>query len=271
MRQEGERPFLGSPAPIAFAHRGGADEAPENTLPAFEAAIALGYTYIETDVRLTADGVLVAFHDTALDRLTDQTGCIGDLTLREVQSADAGYWFSSDGGRTLPFRGRGVTVPTLEDVLTRWPTVRVNIEPKADVCVDPLFALLQRLDALDRVCVGSFSDRRIARIRALTKGRVCTSMGRNAVALAWVASRLGRMPRLNADCIQVPQSSNRIRVVDAAFVAAAHRARLQVHVWSVNAEAEMTALLELGVDGIMTDRPSLLRDVLQARGRLLLG
>ncbi|TMB92309.1 MAG: glycerophosphodiester phosphodiesterase [Chloroflexi bacterium] len=270
MRQGGERSFLDSPAPIAFAHRGGADEAPENTLPAFEAALALGYTYIETDVRLTADGVLVAFHDTALDRVTDQTGCIGDLTLREVQAADAGYWFTPDGGQTVPFRGRGVTVPTLEEVLTRWPEVRVNIDPKADVCLGPLYDLLRRLDARERVCVGAFSDRRIARFRALAQGRVCTSMARNAVAIAWAAARLGRMPRFGADCIQIPVSSNGIRVVDAAFVRAAHRAGLQVHVWTVNLAAEMTRLLDLGVDGIMSDRPSLLRTVLIGRDRWLL-
>lgn len=269
MPQGGERPFLGSPGPIAFAHRGGADEAPENTLAAFEAAVALGYSYIETDVRLTGDGVLVAFHDTALDRVTDQTGCIGDLTLREVQAADAGYWFTPDGGQTLPYRGRGVTVPTLEEVLTRWPRVRVNIDPKADVCVSPLYDLLRRLDALDRVCVGAFSDRRMARFRALSRGGVCTSMGRNAVAVAWAASRFGRMPRFNADCIQVPVTSNRIRVVDAAFVRAAHRAGLQVHAWTVNIAAEMTRLLELGVDGIMSDRPSTLRSVLIGRGQWL--
>src|SRR5207244_2808004 len=127
MQQGGERPYLVSPRPIAFAHRGGADEAPENTLAAFEAAVALGYGYLETDARLTADRVLIAFHDTALDRITDRTGRIADLTLREVQAADAGYWFSADGGHTLPYRGRGVTIPTLEEVLTRWPHARVNI------------------------------------------------------------------------------------------------------------------------------------------------
>jgi glycerophosphoryl diester phosphodiesterase len=260
------RPFLDHPAPIAFAHRGGAEAAPENTLPAFAAAVKLGYRYLETDVHLTADGVLVAFHDASLDRVTDRHGFIERLSLAAVREADAGYWFSPDGGRSHPFRGTGVTVPTLEALLTSWPQVRINIDPKRDVCIGPLVTLLQRLDAYDRVCIGTFSDRRMFRFRALTRRRICTSMARNSVVMAWLSSRTGRMPRLDADCVQVPVRFGRRRVIDARFVAAAHHAHLPVHVWTVNEEEAVAELLELGVDGIMTDRPALLKSGLQARG-----
>lgn len=189
---------------IAFAHRGGAGEAPENTLVAFEIAVTLGYRYIETDAHITGDGVLVAFHDDRLERVTDRRGAIADPAIGEVEAANAGYAFSPDGGSTFPFRGRGIRVPRLDDLLVRWPDVRVNIDPKADGCVVPLAALLDRLHAWDRVCIGSFSDRRLRWIPELGRGRVCTSMGPHAVALARLTATFGRVPRLGADCLQVP-------------------------------------------------------------------
>ena len=257
--------FLGEP-PIVFAHRGGADEAPENTLEAFGAAVALGFRYLETDVHLTRDGVLVAFHDDRLDRVTNGRGAIADLAIAEVEAADAGHRFSPDGGRTFPFRDRGVRVPRLEDVLSRWPQCRVNIDPKTDACVAPLVAVIDRLDAWERVCFGSFSDRRLQRIRRLGRGRACTSMGPRAAAVARLAAAAGWMPRLGADCVQVPLRHARIAIVTARFVRAAHRARLPVHVWTVDDEPTMQRLLDLGVDGIMTNRPRLLRAVLARRG-----
>jgi glycerophosphoryl diester phosphodiesterase len=123
-------PFLVASGPIAFAHRGGAGEAPENTLAAFEVALKLGYRYLETDVRLTRDGVLVAFHDERLDRVTDRAGAITELGIAEVEAADAGHTFSTDGGRTFPFRGCGVRVPRLEAILARWPDARVKHRPQ---------------------------------------------------------------------------------------------------------------------------------------------
>ena len=258
-------PFLDQPPPIAIAHRGGAEEAPQNTLEAFGSAIALGYRYLETDAHLTRDSVLVAFHDPHLDDLTDRTGAIAELTAAEVEAADAGHVFSPDGGRTFPFRGHGMRVPRLEELLLRWPDARVNIDPKADSAVEPLVALIEKLGAWDRVAFGAFSDRRLSRIRALSRGRACTSMGPRAVAAALAASVLGRMPRQGADCVQVPVRNGPVPIVTAGFVRAAHGAGLPVHVWTVNDEPEMRRLLDLGVDGIMTDRPRLLRDVLAGR------
>jgi glycerophosphoryl diester phosphodiesterase len=263
--------FLDREGPIAFAHRGGAGEAPENTLPAFELAVELGYRYLETDVHVTSDGVVVAFHDPVLDRVTDRTGAIADLTIAEVAAADAGYRFSSDGDRSLPFRGRGVRVPTLEELLLRWPDVYLNVDPKTDQCVLPLVALIDRLDAWGRVCFGSFSDRRLSRIRVLGGGRACTSMGPHAVAIARAASVVGLMPRRGADCVQIPPRSRAFRLTTVRFVRSAHRAGLPVHVWTINDEETMHELLDLGVDGIMSDRLRVLRAVFASRGLDLAG
>lgn len=264
--QSGNHPFLDQPGPIAIAHRGGGEEAPENTVEAFEAAVALGYRYLETDAHLTRDGHLVAFHDPRLDELTDRTGAIAALGIAEVEAADAGHTFSPDGGRSFPFRGAGVRVPRLEELLLRWPVARFNIDPKADACVEPLVDLIDRLDAWERVCFGSFSDRRLHRIRALGGGRACTSMGPRSLAVAGLAAISGRMPSGGADCLQIPPRRGSIPIVTTRLVRAAHRAGLPVHVWTVDDESTMHALLDLGVDGIMTDRPRLLREVLAVRG-----
>jgi glycerophosphoryl diester phosphodiesterase len=259
-------PFLDEPGPIAIAHRGGIEDAPANTVEAFAAAVALGYRYLETDAQVTRDGVVVAFHDLRLDAATDRTGAIGDLPYAAVAEADAGFGFTPDRGRSFPFRGCGARIPRLEEVLT-WPGVRVNVDPKTSACVEPLVALVDRLDAWDRVGFGSFSDRRLRRIRELSGGRACTSMGPRAVFVARTAvAATGRLPRRGADCLQVPLRVGPIAIVSAPFVRAAHRAGLPVHVWTVNDEQVMHEVLDLGVDGVMTDRPRLLRDVLRDRG-----
>jgi glycerophosphoryl diester phosphodiesterase len=240
-------------------------------LAAFEIAVRLGYRYLETDVHLTRDGVLVAFHDERLDRVTDRTGAIAELGIAEVQAADAGHTFTPDGGRTFPFRGCGIRVPRLQEILARWTDARVNIDPKSDACVGRLAVLLDRLDAWERVCVGSFSDRRLSRIRALGRGRACTSMGPQAVALARLTTASALMRRLGSDCIQVPTNRGPIPIVTERFIAAAHTAGLPVHVWTINDETTINELLDLGVDGIMSDRVRLLRDVLTSRGVALTG
>lgn len=261
------RAFLDWPGPIPFAHRGGAGDHPENTLPAFAAAVDMGYRYIETDVHLTRDGVVMAFHDSVLDRVTDRAGLISALTATEVEAADAGHNFTTDGGATFPHRGRGLRVPRLDALLEAWPDVRVNIDPKSDLVVEPLVEVLRRHEAFDRVCVGSFSDARLARVRGLSGGRVCTSMGPRAAAVAWACCRSGRMPRQGADCLQVPVSTRGVRLVTGVLVRAAHRSGLPVHVWTIDDEREMELLLDLGVDGLMTDRIATLRAVLERRGQ----
>jgi len=246
-------PFLDWPGPLPFAHRGGASEAPENTMPAFAHAVGLGYRYLETDVHVTLDGVLLAFHDDQLDRVTDGTGRIAELPWATVQRARV------DGREPIPL---------LEDLLGTWPEVRVNIDPKHDGAVDALAAVLLRTGAVDRVCVGAFSDRRIARVRALVGDRLCSSMGPRQVAQLVAASRgLPGGGRLTAPCAQVPARQGRVPIVTPRFVAAAHAHGIQVHVWTIDDRAEMERLLDLGVDGLMTDRPQVLKGLLGERGQ----
>jgi glycerophosphoryl diester phosphodiesterase len=252
-------PFLDAPTPIVVAHRGASGDAPENTLEAFQAAVDAGCRYLETDAHVTRDGVVVAFHDHRLERATDRRGVIEELTIAEVEQADAGHHLPA-------FRGRGVKVPRLEEVLTRWPETRVIIDPKTDSATEPVCALLERLDAWDRVCLGAFSDRRVQRVRTLSRGRACTSMGPAATAAAVLAAAgSGRMPRLGADCLQVPIRERGVRIVTERFVRAAHRARLPVQVWTVDDPATMRYLLDIGADAIMTNRPRVLFDVIAAR------
>jgi glycerophosphoryl diester phosphodiesterase len=203
--------------------------------------------------------------------VTDRSGAIAELVIAKVEAADAGYRFCRDGDHSFPFRGCGVKVPRLEELLLRWPDVYLNLDPKSDQCVRPLVALTDRLAVWDRVCFGSFSDRRLSRIRALAGGRACTSMGPHAVGIALAASVVGAMPRQGADCVQIPPRSRWLRLATIRFVRAAHRAALPVHVWTINDEETMHELLDLGVDGIMSDRVRQLRGVFASRGLDLAG
>jgi glycerophosphoryl diester phosphodiesterase len=245
------RDFLDLPRPLAFAHRGGAAHYPENTWRAFEHAVSLGYSYLETDVHATADGVLVAFHDRTLDRVTDRAGRISRLPHREVTAARI--------GGTDP-------IPLLEDLLGAWPDARFNIDVKDEPAVRPLAGVLRRTGAWDRVCVTSFSARRLGAVRRELPRPVCMATSPAGVG----ALRLGvprqalapRLARMSVRCAQIP-----VRVATESFVHRAHAAGLQVHVWTVNDPAIMTSLLDLGVDGIMTDETAALRQVLTARGQ----
>ncbi|MFJ4714832.1 glycerophosphodiester phosphodiesterase [Streptomyces sp. NPDC088785] len=245
-------PYLDHPGPLALAHRGGAAGGLENTHAAFRRAVDLGYRYIETDVHATQDGRLVAFHDATLDRVTDARGRIADLPWSEVRHARV-------AGRE--------PVPLFEDLLEAFPDVRWNVDVKAEPALVPLLDLLRRTRAWDRVCVGSFSERRVARAQALAGPRLATSYGTKGVlGLRLRSYGLPAALRDSAVCAQVPVAHGRIRVVDGRFVRAAHARGLQVHVWTVNEESEMRRLLDLGVDGIVSDHIETLRDVLKDRG-----
>jgi len=220
-------------------------------MAAFEHAVGLGYRYVETDVHTTADGALVAFHDDVLDRVTDRRGAIADLPWDDVRRA----------------RVAGHSIPLLEDVLGAWPDLRINIDPKHDASVEPLAEVLRRTNSYDRVCGGAFSEARLARFRHLTDEKVCTGMGIRAVALLRGASLGLPVRRFAGDCAQVPVRQGPVLLVDGRFVATAHRLGLVVHVWTVDDAADMTRLLDLGVDGIMTDRPAVLKEVLLERGQ----
>jgi len=244
-------PFLDHPWPLAFAHRGGAGEWPENTLPAFENAVALGYRYVETDVHATADGVLVAFHDAALDRVTDRTGKLAELPWSYVSEARV------DGREPIPL---------LEDLLGSWPDLRFNIDAKDDRAVEPLADVVRRTGSVERVCVGAFSGRRVARVRRLLPG-VCTSFGPLGIGRLWLAGYGLPLGRVAAACAQVPVRKGPVTVASRRLVEAAHRRGLQVHVWTIDDRAEMIRLLDLGVDGLMTDHPRVLKEVLVQRGQ----
>ncbi len=246
-------PYLDAPVPLAFAHRGGAAEGDENTAEAFGRAVALGYRYVETDVHATADGVPVVFHDPDLLRVTGSAGAITDLRWADLATVRVG--------------GAGA-VPRLDDVLAAWPAVRFNIDVKADSAAAPVVETLRRAGVAGRVLLASFSDARLARLRALAGPRVATSLGMRGVARLRLASLTGRPVRLPASVVaaQVPVRYARVPVVDRRFVAYAHRCGLQVHVWTIDDPATMDALLDVGVDGIMTDRVEVLRDVYLRRG-----
>ncbi|GHE86992.1 glycerophosphoryl diester phosphodiesterase [Streptomyces longispororuber] len=245
-------PYLDHPGPIAFAHRGGAADGLENTAAAFRRAVEEGYRYLETDVHATSDGRLVALHDATLDRVTDTGGRIADLPWARVRHARV-------AGRE--------PVPLFEDLVEEFPEARWNVDVKAEPALLPLLGLIERTGAWDRICVGSFSEARVARAQRLAGPRLATSYGtRGVLALRLRSLGMPAAPRVSAVCAQVPEAQSGVRVVDHRFVRAVHARGLQVHVWTVNDADRMHALLDLGVDGIMTDHTRTLRDVLKERG-----
>lgn len=216
-------------------------------MQAFEYAYALGYRYFETDVQVTADGVLVAFHDNDLQRTCGRPGKISELPWSEVATALV------DGKAPIPL---------LEDLIGMWPDTRINIDCKSSAAVDPLVASLRRTNSLTRVCVAAFSDFRLRKLRGALGSELCSSLGPIELALL----RFGLLRNPPALAAQVPVKEGPLTVVNRAFVERSHRLGLHVHVWTIDDAAEMERLLDLGVDGIMTDRPPILRQVLEARG-----
>lgn len=262
--------FLQSAKPLAFAHRGGASLWPENTLVAFQGAVDLGYRYLETDLHATRDGFLVCCHDPTVDRTTDGSGAISSLTLAELKRLDAGYRFSPDGGRTFPFRGKGVTIPALAEVVEALPDACLNVELKQvePPIVEAVAALIEERSLHDRILAASFKDRVIRDFRRRAGPAVATSAATFEALRFWLASRLGLAPLLRPayQALQVPVRQGELTIVDRRFVRAAHRAGLQVHVWTIDEPEEMRRLLDLGVDGLMSDRPDLLLEALSAAG-----
>lgn len=251
-------PYLDDPTGvIAFAHRGGAFhpeiEGLENTLTAFRHAVALGYRYLETDVHATRDGVLLAFHDTVLDRVTDRRGVIAEMTCAEVQGA---------------LIGERECVPTLAQLFDEFPEARFNIDIKAPAAVQPLADFIEARGAHDRVMVGSFSGRNLNRFRALTQGRVPTSAHPWEVAV-FVLAPSGRVAELltrgRVQALQIPHTSRGIPVTSRWLIRKAHAVGKHVHVWTIDDPHEMRELVARGVDGLMTDRTDILKGELEAQ------
>jgi glycerophosphoryl diester phosphodiesterase len=253
-------PYLDGPYPRAYAHRGwhtGDLAGLENTMAAFRRAVDEGFHYLELDVHRTVDGEVVVHHDAVLGRLTDGTAAIADLTWPMLSTVRV-------GGRE--------PIPRLADVLTELPDTRITVELKSDDAVSPTIRLLDAADCWHRVCIGSFSERRLEVVRRVAGQRALTSMGRrSAVALrvrAWYGPRRGAPgPAVRGDVAQLPNRYGRITVVDPKLMATARALGREVHVWTVDRPAEMHELLDMGVDGLLSDRPDLLRDVLRARGQ----
>ncbi len=244
-------PRTSKKVPLGFAHRGGASGNPENTERAFRHAVELGYTHLETDVHATSDGQLIAFHDDRLERVTDRDGAILDLPWSEVRRARVG---GTD------------EIMTLADLFEAFPDTRINLDPKAESTVEPLGRLIRAAGVVDRVCVTAFSRRRTERVKALVGPELCTGGGYSASLKTLAAGfRIPASVR-GVDVLQVPVTVGPLTVVTDRFVDAAHRLGLHVHVWTIDDPAEMERLLDMGVDGIMTDEVLELRQVYERRG-----
>lgn len=253
-------PYLSHPGPVGFAHRGAhGDGAGENTAAAFERAVALGYRHLETDVQVTADGVLVALHDDTLDRTTDGAGPVASARWADLRRMEV-----VGGGR----------VPRFDELVAAWPTVRWNVDCKTDAAVGPLAEVVA--ERLDRTCLASFDEARLRRLRRTLGPAACIAGGRRDVTTVLAAARLpasswpsagAALARaLSCDVLQVPTTHGRVTVVTEGFVAVAHAAGRDVHVWTVDEPAEQRRLLALGVDGLMSDDAAGLARTLAQQG-----
>ncbi|WP_369745721.1 glycerophosphodiester phosphodiesterase [Paenarthrobacter sp. AMU7] len=246
----------GSVGPLAFAHRGFSLDGLENSLAAFRAAVDLGTMHLETDVHTTSDGVLLVFHDSSLDRVTDSAGKVSELTAAEVALARIG----------------GVEpVPTFDELVSSLPGARLNLDVKDWNSVSPMAAAIEKHRIHDRVLVTSFSDRRRRAVLSKLSRRVASSAGSSLTALFVLLGPILPAPLAlkllsDVDVFQVPVRYGWLPVVTPGFVRRAHRLGRQVHVWTVNDPVEMERLLDLGVDGIVSDRLDLLKKVLVRRG-----
>ncbi len=246
---------------LVFAHRGGRGIAPENTLAAFQKSFDLGVDVLELDIHATKDGELVVMHDQTVDRTTDGKGSIADKTLAEIKILDAGFSWTNDDGKTFPFRGRDVRVPTLREIFEKFPETIINIEPKYEKPspVKPLCDLINEFKRPDKVIVGSFNDAILEDFRTHCTG-VATSASPSEASGFLARYEVGLddnyTPKMQA--LQVPPRFGKLEIVTKRYVEAAHEKNLKVHVWTINEPAEMEHLINLGVDGIMTDYPNIL-------------
>ena len=265
-------PYFDVPTPTVIGHRGASGELPENTLPAFERAVEQGAAILESDVHVTRDGALVLIHDDVLERTTDGHGPVAERTLAELRALDAGHRFAPSGDRGFPFRGRGFRIPTLEEAFERFPDLRFNLELKehrVDL-IEAAVAVVRRFGREDTVLLAAAEDPLMADLRAhLARTGVRPAVGASAGdVLAFVRSALDGTPAPPGPmALQVPADFGGRPLVTARFVEHAHVHGLVVHVWTVNERAEMHRLLDLGVDGLMSDFPGRLAEVVAQRRR----
>lgn len=250
---------------LVFAHRGGGGLYPENTLGAFEYSAKMGADVLELDVHATSDGALVVMHDGSVDRTTNGKGRVSAMTLAEVKKLDAGYLFTNDNGATYPFRGQGITIPTLQEIFDALPQMTFNIEPKqAEPSITaPLCEMIRAHKMTEKVIVGSFRQQAINEFRQACP-EVATSATPSEVTEFLTLSKTGLSESYNPpfQALQVPENLNRLSVVTKDFVENAHRKNLKVHVWTINETTDMERLIKINVDGIMTDYPDRLLKLL---------
>ncbi len=250
-QQSFSHPYLSEAGFAAFAHRGGGLENPENSQRAFAAAVTMGYRYIETDVQATADGVVMIFHDDDLSPLTDGEGVISELSYSDVQQARI------QGSEPMM---------TLEEALVTFPETRFNIDIKSDHALEPTLELVSRMDVLDRVGLASFSGQRLARIRDRFGSAACTGGGPGDVAALKFASWSLPFLSSSCNCAQVPIREYGIPIPTRQFISYCNQRGVAVHVWTIDAAEEMRRLIRLGVNGLMTDRPTVLKKIAQEEG-----
>jgi glycerophosphoryl diester phosphodiesterase len=266
-RPADERPFFSEfeRGPLVMAHRGGKGLWPENTLYAFEQAVAMGVDVLEMDMHSTADGVLVVMHDDTVDRTTDGTGPVSALTLAELKALDAGYHWSSDEGQTFPYRGKGIAVPTVEEVFVAFPIMPMNIEIKqAEPSITkPFCQLIREYGMANKVLVASFREETIEGFRRECP-EVATSTSESEVTVLFVLSKIFLDATYSpaAQAVQVPEYQSDLHVLTPRFVAAVHSRGLDVHAWTINDVEDMQRLVALGVDGLITDYPDRLMELL---------
>ncbi len=263
-----EYAFL-SPMPRVIAHRGDSHNYPENTLPAFRSAVDMGIDVVETDIHITKDGVLVIWHDPTLERNTDGTGRVEDHTLEELRRYDAGYTFTKDGGRTYPFRGKGITMCTLAEALEACPDQRFNIDlkTKCPQIVDEFIRVIRQHDAVDRVVGASFHLSNLRRLRRLAPDFL-TSVTTAEVVPLLLRQKTHTLPKTFKRKIifQIPRQASFIKVVTPSFVREMHSRDAVVMVWTINDEQSMRELFGMGVDSVMTDNPALVIKVAEEMG-----
>jgi glycerophosphoryl diester phosphodiesterase len=257
--------------PVNFAHRGASARAPENTLEAFRLAVEAGAGGLELDVRTTRDGVVVVIHDATVDRTTSGSGLVAKMTLDEISGLDAGCRFSPDGGLTFPYRGRGVRVPTLAQVYQEFPDARVNADIKEarPGAEEAVLRVAREAGAEERTLVASTDHAVLRRFRRICEGRVSTGASRREIAAFYLLSRLRleSVARPAYDALQVPVEHRGIVLVTPRSLRAAHARGVRMDVWTINDPAEISRLLDLGVDVVMTDRPEALAGLLEERRR----
>jgi glycerophosphoryl diester phosphodiesterase len=250
--------------PLVMAHRGGKGLWPENTLYAFEQAVDMGVDVLEMDIHSTSDGALVVMHDGTVDRTTNGSGPVQALTLEELQALDAGYTWSTDEGPTWPYRGQGIRVPALAEVFARFPDAPMNIEIKQaePSLAGPLCQTIREYRMADHVLVASFHERAMREFREACP-EIATTAGMNEVIVLFATSKvhLEAAYGSSAEAVQVPEYRSGLHVITPRFIDAAHRRNLEVHVWTINDVDDLRRMIDLGVDGIITDYPDRLMEL----------